>query len=139
MRSRSTLISRKRKTCGLVAVQKNDPARGGSSVSHALRSQPDLAEAHNNLGNVLAGAHRYPEAEYHFQRAIAINPKYAEAHHSYALVLALIQSYDQAVVELREAVRLDPDDAQTHDDLGDVLMAQGQGEGRSSNTRRRCG
>ena len=56
----------------------------------------------------MPGAHRYPEAEYHFQRAIAINPKYAEAHHSYALVLALTQSYDQAVVELREAARLDP-------------------------------
>ncbi len=33
--------------------------------------QPDLAEAHNNLGNFLAGQKVYAEAAYHFEKAIA--------------------------------------------------------------------
>ena len=33
--------------------------------------QPDLAEAHNNLGNLLAGRKAYAEAAHHFETAIA--------------------------------------------------------------------
>ena len=67
----------------------------------AIRMQPDLAEAHNNLGNLLAGRKAYAEAAHHFEQAIASNPNYVEARHSHGMVLALMRSYPRAVAELR--------------------------------------
>ena len=73
--------------------------------------QPDLAEAQNNLGNLLAAARRTPRPAYHFEQAIRANPTYVEARHSYGLVLALTRHYPKAVAELRAAVRLAPQPA----------------------------
>ena len=75
----------------------------GAAESHfreAIRLQPDLAEAHNNLGNLLAGRHAYPEAAYHFEQAIASNPGYVEARHSYGVTLALTGSNAKAITEI---------------------------------------
>ena len=59
----------------------------------ALRVQPDLAEAQNNLATLLAGRRAYQEAAYHFEKAIRSDPAYVEAHHGYGLVKATSSSY----------------------------------------------
>ena len=100
--------------------------------------QPDLAEAHNNLGNLLAGRKAYAEAAHHFEQAIASDPNYVEARHSYGVVLALMQSYPQAVAELEAVIRLAPQLAQAHLDLADVLAAMGRREGGARAVRGRC-
>ena len=92
----------------------------------ALRVQPDLAEAQNNLATLLAGRRAYREAAYHFEKAIRSAPAYVEARHGYGLVLALMQSYTRAVAELETAVRLAPDRAPARVDLADVLATLGR-------------
>ncbi len=92
----------------------------------AIRIQPDLAEAHNNLANLLAGRQAYPEAASHFEAALRSDPNYADAHHGYGLVLALMQSYPKAVVALQAAVRLAPSRARAHTDLADVFAVIGR-------------
>ena len=85
--------------------------------------QPDLAEAHSNLANLLAGRHAYAEAAAHFEQALRADPKYAAAHHGYGLVLALTKQYARAVAALRTAVRLEPTRERLHTDIADVLAA----------------
>src|SRR5262249_6792194 len=92
----------------------------------ALRHQPELAEAHNNLGNLLAGRRSYGEAMYHFERALASNPQYVEARHSYGLTLALTGSSARAVAEFEAVVKLAPGLATARIDLADVLTTMGR-------------
>ena len=40
----------------------------------ALDTKPHFAEAHNNLGNVLAGRGQFDEASTHYQQALKIKP-----------------------------------------------------------------
>ena len=82
-----------------------------ASFRESIRHQPDLAEAHNNLGNLLASRKAYAEAGHHFEKALRSNPNDAAVRHSYGLVLALMRSYDKAIAELRTAVRLAPQSA----------------------------
>ena len=48
----------------------------------ALELNPHYAEAHYNLGNVLAGRGQIDEAIAHFKKALEIKPDYAEARRS---------------------------------------------------------
>jgi tetratricopeptide (TPR) repeat protein len=114
-----------RNLLGLVELAKQDPA-AEVSFREAIAIQPDMAEAHNNLANLLAGRRNFAEAEYEFQKAIASNPAYVEAHHSYGLLLVLMRSFDRATAELREAVRLDPNTAQLRIDFADILLERGR-------------
>ena len=60
-RWRSTRSSRRRKTCsGWSPSERTMRRRRETRFRDALRSQPDFAEAHNNLGNVLAGDSQLP-------------------------------------------------------------------------------
>jgi lipoprotein NlpI len=45
----------------------------------ALKIQPDHAQAHNNIGIILARAGKIDEAVVHFQKALQIDPKYTDA------------------------------------------------------------
>jgi tetratricopeptide (TPR) repeat protein len=54
-----------------------------------LRSHPENAEAHNNLGFALTHyPDRLPEAIGHFEAALRINPNYADAHYNLGVALA---------------------------------------------------
>ena len=48
----------------------------------ALAIRPDYAEAHLNLGAVLADLERLPEAEAAYREAITCRRDYAEAHYN---------------------------------------------------------
>ena len=91
--------------------------------------QPDLAEAHNNLGNVLAGRRAYQEASHHFEKAIRADPNYVDAHHSLGVVRALMGAHAEAITALRAAIVIAPDRPQVRIDLADVLATIGSAVG----------
>ena len=114
-------------TMGLASVSKGLDDAGERHLRAAIRAQPDLAEAHNNLGNLLAARKAYGEAGYHFERAIQSNPTYVAARHSCSDSCSpLSRSYQKAVVELQKVVELAPKLDQAHVDLGDVLASMGR-------------
>ena len=60
-------------TMGLAALRRGTPNVAETHFREAIRLQPDLAEAHNNLGNLLAGRRAYAEAAHHFEKRALTN------------------------------------------------------------------
>ena len=105
---------------GLTLLRAGDTPGAEKAFRDALNQQPDLAEANNNLGNLLAARHDYAEAAWYFGKAIESNPNYVDARHSYGLVLALTRNFAKARLQLEEALRLAPNSAEIRGDLDDM-------------------
>jgi tetratricopeptide (TPR) repeat protein len=77
----------------------------------ALQLRPGYAEAHNNLGVVLASIPgREAEALAHFQAAVKTKPDYADAHVNLGIALSAIPGRTQAAIaELQTALQIKPD------------------------------
>ena len=62
--------------------------------SEALRLNPEFAEAHNNLGVVLARLGKFEDAGVHFREALRIKPGYVHAKNNLNKIL-MIQQQNQ--------------------------------------------
>jgi tetratricopeptide (TPR) repeat protein len=69
----------------------------------AIRLTPDLAAAHNNLGNALHAQGKLVEAVAEFRTAIRIEPDHAEPHLNLGLALKAQGNLAEAIAELRKA------------------------------------
>ena len=76
------------------------------AYQEALRLQPQNAEAHYNLGMVLAEREQCEDAAVQFQEAIAIEPEYAKAHHNLGLIMLWRRDRDRALVHFRKSADL---------------------------------
>ena len=68
-----------------------------------LQLKPELAGAHNNLGNLLGDTGRLDEAEACFQRALELEPEYAQAHSNLGLLYWKAGRLDEAEACLRRS------------------------------------
>jgi predicted O-linked N-acetylglucosamine transferase (SPINDLY family) len=93
-------------------------------LKEALRLNPTIAEAHNNLGIVLAREGRLEEAVASFQEAVRRKPDYADAHSNLGNACREQGDLETAVTHLREGLRLRPDHVEAHYNLGIALLAQ---------------
>jgi tetratricopeptide (TPR) repeat protein len=92
----------------------------------ALRSNPDYAQAHYNLGNAYAGAGKYKKAIEAYKKAININPDYAPAHYNLGVAYGGPGKYKEAIDAFRQAIRIDHDYLQAHYNLGGVYAGLGK-------------
>ena len=86
---------------------------GDDALTHlrqALALDPDLAEAHAFLGNLLARDEQYAEAANHFGRALVRDPGNLHWHRDRAMALILGGRYSAARSGLVSARRLRPGD-----------------------------
>ena len=79
------------------------------SFREAIRLQPDLAAAHNNLGTVLKSLGRSREAIASFEEAVRLNGDLAEAHVGLGGALHLAKRMDEAVAAYDRALQLQGD------------------------------
>ena len=63
----------------------------------ALRLEPNLAEAHNNLGNVLSEQAKVDEAIEHLEQAVRLQPDFARAYVNLGTALRQRPQMDAAV------------------------------------------
>src|SRR5215468_2102311 len=84
----------------------------------ALAAQPNLAEAHCNLGLALTGQGKPDEAVAAYRQAIGIKPDFAEAHCNLGLVLTGQGKFDEAIAACRRAIGIKPVLAGAHSNLG---------------------
>jgi protein O-mannosyl-transferase len=112
---------------GLLTYGRNIDYQEAVSIwAHTVAHAPNNAEAHNNLGVVLAGLGRGDEAIAHYRKALAIKPAYADAHNNLGVALAGRGPVEEAIAHYQEALESKPDFADAHNNLGIALMSNGQ-------------
>ena len=74
----------------------------------ALDANPQLPDAHNNLGVSLQAIGDNEEAIESFSRAVALRPTYADAWNNKGLACQALGRFDQAMDAHRQAVKSDP-------------------------------
>jgi TolB-like protein/DNA-binding winged helix-turn-helix (wHTH) protein/Flp pilus assembly protein TadD len=79
-----------------------------SAARKALELDPDLAEAHVLLANVLQEQWHWADAEAEYRRDLELNPNDADAHGGFALWLLCQGRTDEAVAWAQRARELDP-------------------------------
>ncbi len=87
----------------------------------ALALDPDLPEAHNNLGVALENSGRLDEALGHYRAAVVCRPGYAEAYVNLGNALAGQGKGGEAVAAYRRAIEIDPSRPEAHYNLGNCL------------------
>jgi predicted O-linked N-acetylglucosamine transferase (SPINDLY family) len=97
-----------------------------ASYQMAIRLKPDLAEAHNNLGNAFKSIGQLDQAVLCYRQAIRLRSDLAEAHNNLGNALKIKGQLDEAIAACRQAVRLKPHLAEAHTSLGNALTDIGQ-------------
>ncbi|GFZ91748.1 tetratricopeptide repeat-containing sulfotransferase family protein [Okeania sp. KiyG1] len=90
----------------------------------ALKLNPNLSQAHHNLGEIYSGEGNWQEAILNYQKAIQLNPKFSWSHHSLGKAFTNIQQWEKAISSYEQAVQLNPEAAVTYHCLGDALVNQ---------------
>jgi tetratricopeptide (TPR) repeat protein len=83
-----------------------DPKQVADLLRSAVGIDTSLAEAHFELGVVLADQGEARQAASEFERAVAIDPQWAEAHYRLGQVYRQAGESDKAQIELEESERL---------------------------------
>ncbi len=115
----------------LVALaQREDRAGRLAEAADAYRKilalRPDIAEAYNNLGNVLLNQGKLAEAEAAYAQALSLKPGLYQTHNSLGRVFREQGKLDQAVARYQHAIALAPGYAEAHNNLANVLKQQGK-------------
>jgi Tfp pilus assembly protein PilF len=90
----------------------------------AIAANPQLAEAHSNLGLIFNQQHNYTQALSEFRKALAINPKDAITYNGIGAALRAQKDLPGAIKNWQTAVTLDPQLATAHYNLGTAYEIQ---------------
>jgi predicted TPR repeat methyltransferase len=115
----------------LAAVRKldtGDPVGAEVHLRRVLLLQPDHAEAHYKLANVLKEQGRGVDAERHYGTALGLNPRYAEAHNNLGVLLQSLGRGLDAAASYRRALGANPRLPQPYLNLGRLLQELGHAE-----------
>jgi predicted O-linked N-acetylglucosamine transferase (SPINDLY family) len=83
-----------------------------------LAINPDYAEAHNHLGNVLNDLGQHDAAVKSYEKTLTLKPDYAEVHNNLGLTLMELGQLDDAIKCYEKTLTLKPDFAEAHNNLG---------------------
>jgi tetratricopeptide (TPR) repeat protein len=103
------------------AVETKNPEEAIRCFSEAIRLDPNLDAAYNNLGILLKDLKRYDEAEAAYRKAIDLNPEDATAYYNLGILLKDLKRYDEAEAAYRKAIDLNPEYATAYNNLGNTL------------------
>ncbi len=108
----------------LGAARKFDEA--AAVLQQVLASNPNFAEAHNNLGNVLKESGQPAAALKHYQEALRLKPDYLHARSNLGNSLNDLGRTDEAIACYRECLAANPNFAEGHNNLGNALRDKQQ-------------
>ena len=95
------------------------------NLKRALELQPDLAEAHNNLGLLQMARQDFGPALDSFEKVIALAPGFAPGHANIGNIHLHNKRYDQAIECFNKAVELAPNLAEAYLALGNTWKLTG--------------
>jgi S1-C subfamily serine protease/Flp pilus assembly protein TadD len=93
-----------------------------------VRQNPNLADAHYNLGWVYDEQGQYQEAIASYKEAIRIRPDDAVAHNNLGIAYKKLGRNQEAMTSYKEAIRIKPDYANAHLNLGVIYNKSGKYE-----------
>ena len=108
---------------GFRFLQEGRFADAVAALQDVLKQQPDLAEAHYNLGNAHVGARQYALAVASYREAIRLNPNFVQAHTNLGFVYARLGAHGEAVATFRAAIHVQPDFVEAHMTLMASVLA----------------
>ncbi|MGA7699259.1 MAG: tetratricopeptide repeat protein, partial [Thermoguttaceae bacterium] len=109
-----------RVSLGMALEHRGEPGDIDAAVElyrRAVADDPTLADAHYNLGVLLASRGSTAEAIAEFQSALKCKPDKANAHYNLAECLERQGNYAEAMASWRAALRLQPNDVDTVDQV----------------------
>ncbi len=115
---------------GLLYGQAGDFVEAEAAFRRAIKLDPNLAEAHYNLGLAILAKSRNPawdSADSEFKTCLQLRPNYSEAANMLGVGLLETGQTALAVAQFRSALLLDPHSAEIHFNLGRALEADGHG------------
>jgi tetratricopeptide (TPR) repeat protein len=95
-------------------------------LGHALRLNPNSAEAHNNMGGALQRQGRFEDALQEHEQALRLNPRLVDARYNTGVVYQHLGRTRDAEAAYREVIRNSPDFGAAYANLGAVLLAAGR-------------
>ncbi|MBI4325083.1 MAG: tetratricopeptide repeat protein [Chloroflexi bacterium] len=104
----------------------------------ALQHDPDRADIHAFLGDLLIRQDRLEEARTRFGQALALHPKIERGYRRLGLVLDRLGDRDGAQDAYEKAVALAPKDAQARLLLGRLLLDRGQAKPAAVHLAKAC-
>lgn len=110
---------------GAVAYGAGDLDAALAQYRAAIERNPQDAEAHSNLGQVLVRLKQPAEALPHFDRAIDLIPDRWAYHFNRARAFAVMERWDEAIAGYTRAQQLFPEDYATAFNLGQALHRKG--------------
>ena len=87
----------------------------------AKEINPQDAEVHNNLGNVLEKLEKFDEAQNNYRQAILLEKNYTEAYYNLANLLNKLSRFDEAEINYIQAIKLKPNFAKAFNNLANLL------------------
>src|SRR5438876_465022 len=99
-----------------------------NAFQNALKLDPSMGDAHQNLALALARSGRLQESLIHFRDAARLEPENVRVHNIYAVMLGAAGRSDEAIQEFQIALQLAPGFAATHVNLANLLAKQHRGD-----------
>ncbi len=110
-------------------IEKGKAKPAAVLLREVIRSNPNIAEAHMQLGAALAATaenDKYDEAIAEEQLAIKLDPKSSGSHRILGMIYANQKKFDQSIPLLKEACALKPTGFAAHRDLGTAYLSSGK-------------
>lgn len=108
------------------ALEDGSPLEARAAYERALELDPELAEAHVNLGRLLHLAGERGRAEPQYREAVRLAPDDPTPHFDLGVLLEESGRREEAVHAYRQAILRDPDFADAHCNLGLLLESLGR-------------
>jgi len=107
-------------------LEASSPEQAREAYERALDLNPDMPEAHVNLGRQLHLIGERGRAEPHYREAVRLDPDDPTPHFNLGVLLEELGRREEAVHAYRQAVLRDPDFADAHCNLGLLLESLGR-------------
>lgn len=121
---------------GLRATEEKQYETAIKEYREAIKKDPKIAAAYNNIGIIYGDSKHYDEAIAELQKAIEMDPSYAKAYYNLGNVYREMQQDDKAIENYKKAIEFNPDYVKAYNNIGIVYVKKGQLEKAAENYTR---